>query len=400
MLRFGKIVFVLSLFCASGAWARDINLDEIYIKKSSDYLKKLAADKLDTYQKVGATFVCRDVIFAQWISGSELLYIREIPASDCNIFYRYHLRKRTSIEICRVYGFITIARMSASSRYLAAKRIVQKNGIIPEGEMIILDVRTGTISVNRSLSPFLDFSFSPDGNSLIFEKAEGIVEYFPQSGFTRVLLRKPGYSDILISKGPSIAWQSPDKTKMLVVNGSGGNYKGMIFSGGKQFPIEGISSSSEIFWLNNQRIVFRKGYAGNYSVIDYNINKKQGIPILKQSFNTNIFFSGHSDIISFLREQIIYLYSITDSRMTNTGLEGEDISFAPGGSMFISLIYKKLFVVNINTVNRRRIELKRSWKSILASYMNLKDQKQEFDNEYSAYYINRKIRVYSDLMDI
>lgn len=399
MFKFGKIVFFFC-FYTSGILARDINLDEIYIKKSSNYLKKLTVDKLDTYQKVNATFVCRDVIFAQWISGNEILYIREYPAFDNNIVYKYHLRKRSNIELCRLQGVITIARMSTGSGYLVVKRMVQKTGIIPEGEMVILDIKSGSVSVNRSPSAFLDFSFSPDGNSIIFEKGEGIVEFFPLTGFTRVLLRKASYSDVVISQNPSIAWQSPDKRKILVINGSGGNYKGMIISGGRSFSIDGISSSSEIFWIDNQRIVFRKGYAGNYSVIDYNINNKQGIPLLKQSFNTNIFFSRHSNMISFLKEQIIYLYSITDNRMINTGLEGEDISFAPGSNMFISLIYKKLFVVNMNTIKRKHIELKRSWKSILATYMDLKGQRYEFENEYSAYYINRKIKVYSDLVNI
>ena len=104
--------------------------------------------------------------------------------------------------------------------------------------------------------------------------------------------------------------------------------------------------------------------------------------------------------ISFLKGQVIQIYNISDSRLINTGIEGEDVSFAPGKNSFISLIYKKLFIVDLNSLVKKRIELKRSWISILKVYRDLINRKSEYSNEFSAHYVNRKIRVYSNLIKI
>jgi hypothetical protein len=103
-------------------------------------------------------------------------------------------------------------------------------------------------------------------------------------------------------------------------------------------------------------------------------------------------------IAAFLREQIIHIFDLKKNSILNTGVEGEDISFSPNGNKFISLLYKKLFVIDLVTLNKKIIELKRSWNDISSVYNELKNKNNEFTNEYSPYYINRKISAYNDLI--
>ncbi len=103
-------------------------------------------------------------------------------------------------------------------------------------------------------------------------------------------------------------------------------------------------------------------------------------------------------IAAFLKEQLIQYYKVEARDLIKTGLEGEDIFFSPNGVKFTSLLFKKLFIVNSEALKKKRIELKRSWESILSIYKELKSNKHEFLNEYSLHYINRKIKAYNALI--
>jgi len=162
--------------------------------------------------------------------------------------------------------------------------------------------------------------------------------------------------------------------------------------------MDGLSSSSEIYWIDNDRLIYRKGATGNFSVVIYNIKNQKEKVLLNNSFNTNITYSPHPMIAAFLRDQIINIYDFQKNKLINTGTEGEDILFSPNGNKFISLIYKKLFIIDIAALNKKTIELKRSWNEILSVYNELKNKNDEFTNEYSLDYINRKIITYNDLI--
>ena len=123
-----KYIFLVCLSVLySSAFARDINLDEIYIKRSSPLLKKLIFQKLDTYAKVNAVLVDRNVIYSGWISGDYILYIKESPVANVNIIYKYHARRQKNEEIYRVKGHITHSHISWNGRYIFLKRLIQKN---------------------------------------------------------------------------------------------------------------------------------------------------------------------------------------------------------------------------------------------------------------------------------
>lgn len=392
-----SFLYILS----TGLLARDINLDDIYIKNTSLNYKKLVLEKLETYKKIRAAFVDNNVIFAYWISGDEIIYIKESISLNTNFVFRYRPRDRRALELCRLSGAVTVAKTILNGKYLVIKRLIQAKSIIPHGEMVIVDLRSGRMRIRKSPYAFLDFSIAPEGNSILIENAKGISELAFDNSVQRVLLKRNEYSDIIISDNPCIAYISPDRKRILVVNGSGGNYRAkLITDNGKNIRIGEISSSSEVFWTDNFSFVYRTGYAGNFSVVKYNVYNNKKSYLLKGSYNTNIICSRNAEIISFLKEQLIHLYDNSEKNVVNTGLEGEDVSFDPNGNRFVALLYKKLFIINKNKIKKLNIELKRSWKQLYAIYKDMIDKKQYFKNNYSRYYIKRKIGLYRDLAGI
>lgn len=379
-------------------YARDINLDEIYIKKNSRYLKKLSLSKLNAYKDVDAHFIAKNVIFAGWISGDEIYYIKEISSANVNLIYRYELQKRISVLLFRIKGIITISNISTNGRFLIIKRLIKKGGRIPKGEMIIISLQSGRLSKRGTVSPFVDFSITGDGNSVLYEDKAGFVEYFPDSGASSIILKRSIYSSIGSDSVSSIAYTSPDRVKTLVVNGSGGNYRAKLFSPDLSTKIDGLTSSSEIYWIDNHNIVFRKGFAGNFSVVLYNIIKRKTTILLEQSYNTNINFSLHPQMLSFLKDGIILLFDTKKKLLVNTGIEGEDVLFSPNGNWFTVLLMKKLYVINFYDLKKNQFKLKRNWSTILASYRNLKNKREDLENDYSLHYIKRKINLYDKLV--
>ena len=391
-----RVAITFIVFLSIPVAAKDINLDEIYIKRSSPLLKKLIFQKLDTYEKLGAHFVDRNVIFSGWHSGDQIIYIKEVPG-NLNIVYRYWFRRNRGEEICRVSGIITYCRITPNGRYLIMKRLIQREEIIPRGERVLIDIESNKQSVVKTRSPFADFSLAVNGASLLYESRRGIVVRKLDSGIERLLLRRKRYADIITSKNPSIAYISPNRRKILVINGAGGIYRGKLVEGASR-QVSGISSATEIFWINNRSFIFRRGSVGNYSAILYDTDIRRKKVLLRNSLNTNLFYSYHAKILSLLKDQIIILYFIAQNRLVNTGVEGEDISFDPGGRFFTTLLCRKLFVLNLQNVIRRRIELRRTWSSLLNLYQQLEGKSEDFENEFSVYYIKRKATMYRKLL--
>ncbi len=396
-----KKIFSLTIFGAfliipAVLQARDINLDEIYIKKISLSLKKLALEKIETYRTVEAVFIDSNVIFALWTGGNDIVYIKENDRSGANYIFKYRLMDRKSVELCKVDGVITIARVTHSGRHLVLKRLRQGSGLIPRGETVIVNLGTGQTRTISSSYAFLDFTIPGEGSSIILERENGIVELALDTNLQRGLVDKKKYNDIILSSAPSLCYLSPDRQKFLVLNGSGGNYKAKLLRKTGSIFVNGISSSSEVFWLDNFSIIYRTGFAGSFSVIIHDTINNKTRTLLKNSYNTNINYSENSQYISFLKEQLIFYYIKSEDKITGTGLEGEDVFFSPNGK-FISLLFKKLFLVNSSLLERKHIELKRSWNKILKHYEELNNRNDEFENEYSKFFIGRKIQLYEKL---
>ncbi len=391
------LLYVLAACQPAVLFARDINLDSLYINAGSSYYSRLLEKKIEAYQAAGSQFIERDVVFACWGDGNTILYVKELPR--LNVIYAYSRSARRSQELFRITGTITAVRVSASGKYLFIKRLIEGEKSIPRGETQVLNISKKTVALLESSYPFIDFSVAPGGNSLLVESKDGIMEYFPETGRMTGVLRRKEYADILQPGAPAIAVMSPNRKKLVVVSGSGGSYLGKLMFSGKSWRIPGITSASELHWVDNNLLVYRKGYAGCFSVNLYDAAAQKSSELMGNSLNTNIQFSVYPKIISFLQDQVINAYDIRRGEKITIGLEGEDVSYSPDGNRFISLYLKRLFLTSVATVKKKNIELAKTAKEIRALYQHLLDSRGDMANEYSPEYIRKKISVYSKISE-
>ncbi len=391
------LVTVIVSLMAGTLIARDINLDAIYINPGSPVYGRLLEKKLEAYQLAGSEFIDRDVIFAGWGDGNTVLYVKELP--QLNVAYAYNRVLRKSREIGRIVGTITALKQSAGGSYLFIKRLVEVPGAVPRGETLILNVATKQITVLNSAYPFIDFSVAPGGNSILYESGGNIVELIPETESRSVTVRRPDYADITRSGEPVIAHLSPNGKKAVLVSGSGGSYRSKLTAAGASWELPGVTSATELYWLDNNQLVYRKGASGNYSVCLYDAVTRRSTILLDNSLNTNIHYSSYPKIITFLKNQIIRVYDVRKREMINTCIEGEDASFSPDGNRFISLYLKKLFVTGITSVKKKNTELTKKAKEIVALYHSLLENGKELSNDYSGEYVQKKISAYGSISD-
>ena len=382
---------------AGNLFARDINLDAIYINTESPAYGRLLEKKLEAYQAAGSEFIDRDVIFAGWGDGYTILYVKELP--QLNIAYAFNRVTRKTREIGRIVGTITALKHSAGGSHLFIKRLVEVPGSVPRGETLILNVATKKISVLNSTYPFIDFSVAPGGNSIMYESGEGIVEYIPETESRRVTIRRPEYADIARAGDPVIAHLSPNGKKAVIVSGSGGSYRSKMTAAGATWVLPDVTSATELYWLDNSQLVYRKGASGNYSVCLYDAVSRQSTILLDNSLNTNIQYSAYPKIITFLKDQVIRVYDVRKHAIINTCLEGEDASFSPDGNRFITLYLKKLFITGITSVIKKNTELTKKAKEIVVLYEGILGNGNELSNEYSGEYVKKKISAYGSVSD-
>ncbi len=372
--------------------ARDINLDAIYISPASRLYERLLEKKIEAYQAAGSRFIDRDVIFACWGDGFTLLYAKELPR--LNVIYSFNRSTGRNAELFRITGTITAFRSSANGKYLFIKRIVAGSGAVPRGETLVLNIPAKTMKALQSSYPFIDFSLAPGGTTLLYETGDGIVEYNPDTEARRLTVRRSEYAGIAAAGAPSIAYVSPNRKNTVIVSGSGGSYRSKIIVPGASWGLPGVTSASELYWVDNTRLVYRMGEAGNYSVRLYDTAARKGSTLLENSLNTNIQFSVFPKMVSFLKDQVIYIHDLRSGETVNTGLEGEDVGFSPDGNRFTSLYLKKLFLTSVTTVKRKNIEMAKVARQITSLYRELLGSRGDLANEYSADYIRKKLSVY------
>jgi|GEM_PF-508942 len=389
--------FVVAALTLDAA-ARDIDLDEIYIKKSSPHMARLAVGKLDVCESAGAIFVDRDVAFAGWVSGAELFYIREFSPPDVNIMYLYNARIRVRRELHRIPGVITAAKTACGGRFAAMKRFISKNGRLPVGETLIYRIGSNDVRVFPRVTAFLDFDIPMEGNSIIHETSRGLEEFTVDGGYSTVRIKKDMYTDIAQANAPVVAYYSPDRRSTLLVSGGGGSYSAKVLGRSGSFRVGGITSAGEICWLDDRTFAYRSGSTGNFSVSIYTIGANSATTLMRNSMHTGISYAPQSRQLAFLKDGIICTYSHPGGKTVMTGIEGDDVNFSPSGVVFSMILYKKLFVVSPAAARKNRIDMQRKWDVVLQAYRELRNDGKSWENDYSLDYINRKINVYSGLM--
>ncbi|MBN1495786.1 MAG: hypothetical protein JXA07_03400 [Spirochaetes bacterium] len=391
-----KSVCALSLLLGfvflAGLNARDINLDAIYINQDSRLYERLLESKIDAYREAGSRFIDRDVIFACWGDGFSIIYVKELPL--LNIIRSFNRSDGRGAELFRITGTITAFRCTANGRFLVLKRLVAVEGAIPRGETLVLDVRSKTIKKLQSSYPFIDFSLASGGNSLFYETGKGIVEYLPDTGVARVAIQRSEYAGIATAGAPAIAYMSPNRKKAVIVSGSGGSYRSRMIVPGNAWPLPGVTSASEICWVDNNRLAYRTGESGNYSVRLYDTVSRRSVTLVRNSLNTNLQFSVFPKMISFLQDQIICFHDLRDNESVNTGLEGEDVTFSPDGNRIVSLYLKKLFLTSVATIKKKNIEMAKAGQRISSLYRQVLGSPENLTNEYSSEYVRKKLSAY------
>lgn len=392
MKKYTLIIGLVCFFFPHHALSRDINLDSIYIKKNSPYHSKLMASKLDAYAVAASRFIVRDVIFADWLNGHEIIYIRELP--ETNIIGSYHLDRQGHREIARIHGTVTASVLSLDGRYLYLKILTIGKQPVPANSRIVFNVVNGSMKSEKAPFPFLDFTLSPTGGILV-ESGRGIIEYFPDSESSKVILQKKEYTSLFDGNNPIMLHQAPNKKNSLIISGSGGQYSAFIFSAKNRKKIDDITSATELFWINNNELLYRSGYTGEYSITLYNILKGKKETIISGSLNTNLHAPHHGGPVSLLLNQVITLYTPLDRSLFMTGLEGEDVRFSPDGSHFVSLLYKKLFLSRTESSRIRNRELISNSENLISLYRTINSDSSQWENEYTGQYIGKKIGTYT-----
>lgn len=392
------LYLAIALLCTKDpAFSRDINLDAIYLDSRSPAYARLIEKKLDAYQAAQSQFIDRNVIFAVWIDGITVLYIREV--ADLNIVTAFNRNTRSASEMCRIEGTIVAVKPSSNGKYLFIKRLRQGKDLIPFGETVTLDTAARTVTAGRPSYPFIDFSLSASGNALLTETSEGIQEFSPDTGSRMLVLKKSSYADIASPGTPALAYFSPNGTKTLILSGSGGSYRSKLITPGASWLLEGVTSASEISWINNNQFIYRSGGPGNYLLKLYDTTKRNSSRLVDNSLNTNLQFSGKPKMAAFLKDQIIQVFDIRKNDITTTGLEGEDVLFSPDGNRFLSLFQKRLFIANFYTVKKKSMELIKNSREILGMYRALLSSRDGWANDYTGDYLRKKIAVYQKITE-
>lgn len=375
------------------ASARDIDLDRIYLKKSYPLYHQLLNYRLEAYRLSGARFIDRKTIFVHWLSANQLIYLKEFASTT--IIYRYDLKKSSRREIGRLAGTVTTSSLTPNGRFLACKLLYLSPHSLPYQKLCIINCATGKIQYRRSSFPFKDYSHSPSGSGIILEGKMGFLQFYPSAGINRLLLPREKYNARMGKRSPRILLLSPDSLKKLIIAGSGGSYRSLLLTGSGIKNITDISSSRETCWLNNEKIIYRSGYSGSFSVKIKNITSGKTTTLIKNTLNSGITVSRETGLISFLDNQIITLYPTQKGIPLRTGLEGDDISFNPSASRFAALLYGKCFVVRRTTLMRRLPAVKSQVKLLKRLYQKLQQSKKHLANTYSAEYCRKKTRSYS-----
>ena len=384
------IIFLLCLLLFQAElFSRSVDIDAIYLRKDSSLYNRIISEKFESYTKAGSLLVDSNVAFAVWAGNREIVYVTE--TAGLNRLMVYNINNHEKREILRFGGAAT-SLQGRGRGYIILKRMFMKGGL-PRGETIWYNPATETTGVLPGAGAFPEFTLSPDGFSVFIEGAEGIYQHRPDSGTKRLFIEKSEYSGLGSSRETVFAYVSPDSSRSAVIKGSGGQYKGIILSSeGK--PLPGVTSSTELFWIDNSRIIMRTGVAGSFNGEILDIEKGKRETLVADSLNTNISFSARAGRAALLDNQLICVYDVNDGKLFMSGLEGDDPALSPDGLRLISLFQNRLFVTRLDSLKRSDHKLKGHSAKLAELYRKASADKASHKNDFSSEYIRKKIRVY------
>ncbi len=389
-----KLLSVFFLIVSNPLYSRDIDLDKIYIQESCPIYAKIIDKKIDAIKNAGAGFIDKNIAFAEWMNGREIVYIKE--QEKINIIYLYDTVKHTRTEITRFDGTVTYFKASQSGKFAVLKKFTIDENANTSAFIVVIKIYQKQIMFFKSNYLFADFTVSFSGQSIFLEKKAGIFEFFPDSGYEKLIIKSSVYEKIKSGDSNILAYQSPDGNKFAVLCGQAGNYKAIIHGDQESKVIDNISSSIEFFWVDNNSIAYRKGGPGSFRSIIYNIKYDFEKIIADDSFNTGLVYSNQTKAFSFLKGQLVNFYYPLTSQIIQTGLEGEDSALSPDSTRFLSIFNRNLFITNLSVMDKKTLQVKKVSAEISDLYTQMLKLKKCWKNEFSYLFIKRKITAYKN----
>jgi hypothetical protein len=388
---------MLMCVSASSLSARDVNLDAIYLKKSP-VLSRIHDAKLDLFARAGAAYVQSGVSFAGWRSGDSLVFC--IESDDNTGVYEFYLPTRAVRFLTRVDGVPLCASVSARYLYLKTARV---RGIEVIQRFCVIDLSNGNKQSERVPQLFIDYSITPFGTSYMREGRDGVMEYFPDSARTRLVVPKSVYAGKTSAGQTVIPFLSPDGMRTAILIGGGGSYRALVVERGMIIREFGdVSSSVEFAWVDSSTVSYRSGGPGNYRMTVRSVDPAGDGTVRtigRKTFNTNFSYCPSNGFVSFLQDGCVAFASVRSNELEVFPFEGEDVIFSPNGNNFISLYRGRLFVLSRETMKKRIIDMKRAGAKLLSIYREARLDRSLWENDFSSEYIDRKIGIYSRLVE-
>lgn len=398
MIKKSSVLLFFILLINVPLQSRDIDLDAIYLEKNSNLYRQITAAKENLYGSISSLFVDSNVIYAEWSGGDELVYIKEF--AGVNIVYKYARSGRARSEIARFGGTVTSALISKNGNYIYVKTLFYNDDAEAESETVTVDINSKNVIKKKSGYLFQDFTVHPSGNSVVHQNGQGIVKTDSATGDSRLILSKESFDNISEGGDPILAFVSPDEKKTVLVSGNGGSYKTRILSPSGRADLAGVSSGTDLRWIDNNRFVYRAGGGGDYAVRVYDLVSGKSKEILSGTLNPDINYSETPGLITCLDNQVITVISRDLKRRIDTGIEGEESYFSPDGRKFTSIYLGKLYVNSLNMVEKYSIDIRRNAEDLIKLYRKAAETKTIWENDYSGEYISKKIRQYDRFLKI
>jgi len=395
MIRSFHIILLL-FFINVPLLSRDIDLDAVYLEKSSSLYREITSAKEKLYTRISSLYIDSNVIFAQWCNGDDIVYIKEF--SQLNIVYKYNRSSREKAEIARFSGNVTYADLNRTGNIIYAKILSLNDSGGAKSESVVININSREMTKKSSRYLFIDYTMHPSEDSVIIESKDGINKTSLISFESKLIIPGNKYNDIAAGNDPVLAYISPDGKKTAIITGSGGVYKTKILTDQGNQTLNGVSSCSDFRWIDNNRFVYMSGGTGNYSVKVYDVTTKKSKTLISGTLNPDINYSDKAGIITALENQIIIVIPRDLNSRIETGLEGEESYFSPDGRRFTSIYLGKLYVTSLNTIEKYRLDIRRSAEELIKLYGKAANMKSIWHSDYSKEYINKKIKQYDKFL--
>ena len=391
-------IILLLFFINVPLFSRDIDLDSVYLDKNSNLYREITSLKEKLYTRISSLYIDNNVIFAQWLNGDEVVYIKEF--SQLNIVYICNRNSREKKEIVRFSGNVTHVDLNRTGNIIYAKILSLDNSGKAKSESVIININSKQITKKNSKYLLVDYTMHPSDDSVISESKDGINKTSLINSESKLIIPSNKYNDIASGNDPVLAYISPDEKMTAVITGNGGVYKTKIITNQGDQTLTGVSSCSDFSWIDNNRFVYMSGGIGNYSVKVYDVAAKKSDVLISGTLNPDINYSGKSGIITALENQIIIVIPRDLKSRIDTGLEGEEVYFSPDGRRFTSIYLGKLYVSSLNMIEQYRLDIRRSAEELIKLYGKAANMKSIWHSDYSKEYIDKKIKQYEKFLKI